>query len=80
MSMSMKSIGVKLNRFPAYISRLPPCTRVLILATVLASTLDVLTVVDVRGFGALVPDKISIFAGEHFRGRRGLYLVGKGEI
>ncbi|MBE3041425.1 hypothetical protein IMZ48_02350 [Candidatus Bathyarchaeota archaeon] len=57
-------IDLQLNRFPAYISRLPPCTRVLILATVLASLVDLVGIVNVQAFGALVPDKISIFAGE----------------
>lgn len=64
MSANVKSIDLGLHRFPAYISRLPPCTRVLILATVLASLVDLLSIADVQDFGALVPDKISIFSGE----------------
>ena len=68
MSTGTKRIDLKLHRFPAYVSRLPPCTRVLILATVLASAADLLSVVDVKAFGALIPDKISIFAGESLGG------------
>ena len=57
-------IDLQLNRFPAYIWRLPPCTRVIIVATVLASLVDLVGIANVPAFGALVPDKISIFAGE----------------
>lgn len=64
MSANAKSIDLGIHRFPAYISRLPPCTRVLILITVLASLVDLVSLADVQAFGALVPDKISIFSGE----------------
>lgn len=57
------NIYLKLNRFPAYVSRLPPCTRLLILIVVLASLADLVSIFDVQGFGSLVPDKISIFSG-----------------
>lgn len=60
-------INTKLNRFPPYISGLPPCTKALVLITVLASLADVLSVFDVQGWGALVPDKITLLSGESFR-------------
>lgn len=65
MSVNAKSIpDLGFHRFPSYIARLPPCTRLLILATVLASLVDLVSLADVQGFGALVPDKISVLSGE----------------
>lgn len=59
-------INTQLNRFPPYITGLPPCTKALVLITVLASLADALSLFDVQGWGALVPDKITFLSGESF--------------
>ena len=59
-----RTVDLKFHRIPAYVARLPPCSTVLIIATVIASVVDALSVFDVQGFGALIPDKISIFSGK----------------
>ncbi|SPO05081.1 related to Rhomboid protein 2 [Cephalotrichum gorgonifer] len=62
MAASTSIADLQIHRFPAYISRLPPCTKVLILATVLASVVDLTSIFDIQGWGALIPDKVSIFS------------------
>lgn len=58
------AITTAFNRIRPYISGLPPCTKALVLITVLASLADVLSLFDVQGWGALVPDKITLLSGE----------------